>query len=99
MSARGRPPAVGYEGFVPALDRKVPVEPVPRAPMPQKSLVVVYMPSPIGRTPRLIDPSRQISFLDGVLVEIGTRRQQSHHQVGGFHHVGAIVYPVARNGL
>src|SRR6266436_6614883 len=99
MSARGSRYDVSNQRFIPALHRKVPVKPVSRAPMPQKSIVVVYMPTPIGSIPHLVDPSNQISFLHSVSIEIGSSRQQSHHQIGGLHHVSAIVQSVERNGL
>src|SRR5260221_1910840 len=67
--------------------------------MPQKPIVVIYMPTPVGGVPHLVDPSNQISFLHSVSVEIGSCRQQPHHQIRGFHHVSAVVQPVERYGL
>src|SRR5579864_7949517 len=97
-AGRGSRHDVGNQRLVPTLDREVPVKPIARAPMPKK-LAIMYMPIPIGRSRHLIYSFGQILFLESVSVEISACRQQSHHQVGGFHQISAIVDAVERNGL
>src|SRR5215475_5662432 len=99
MSARGSRYDVSNQCFIPALHRKVPVKTISRTPVPQKPIVVVYMPTPVGSVPHLIDPPHQISFFCSISIEIGPCRQEPHHQIRGFYNVSAIVQPVECNGL